>query len=73
MSYQVIIIYNYDTREKRNGGGTSMYVNVHIAYKKRTDLKLNKKYFESCFIEVDKTIFKLNTMLLLEVYINPLI
>ena len=35
-----------------------MYVNDHIAYKKRIDLKLNKKYFESCFIEVDKTIFQ---------------
>ena len=30
----------------------------NIAYKKRIDLKLNKKYFESCFIEVDKTIFQ---------------
>ena len=56
----VIPGYNhiYDTCEKRNGGGISLYVNVHIAYKKRTDLKLNKKYFESCFIEVDKTIFQ---------------
>ena len=56
----VIPGYNhiYDTREKRNGGGISMYVNAHIAYKKRIDLKLNKKYFESCFIEVDKTIFQ---------------
>ena len=56
----VIPGYNhiYDTREKRNGGGISMYVNDHTAYKKRIDLKLNKKYFESCFIEVDKTIFQ---------------
>ena len=35
-----------------------MYVNFHIPYKKKIDLKLNEKYFESCFIKVDKTIFQ---------------
>ena len=48
----------YDTREQRNGGGISIYVNANIAYKKRTDLKLDKTYFESYFIEVDKTVFQ---------------
>ena len=48
----------YDTREQRNGGGISIYVNANIAYKKRTDLKLDKTYFESYFIEVDQTVFQ---------------
>ena len=34
------------------------YVNANIAYKKKTDLKLDKTYFESYFIEVDKTVFQ---------------
>ena len=49
----------YDTREQRNGGGIFIYVNANIAYKKSTDLKLDKTYFESYFIEVDKTVFQL--------------
>ena len=36
----------YDTREQRNGGGIAIYVQVNIAYKKATDLKLDKTYFE---------------------------
>ena len=48
----------YDTREQHNVGGISIYVNANIAYKKRTDLKLDKTYFESYFIEVDKTVFQ---------------
>ena len=48
----------YDTREQRSGGGISIYVNANIPYKKRTDLKLDKTYFESYFIEVDKTVFQ---------------
>ena len=54
-------MYNLDTREQRNGGGISIYVNANIAYKKRTDLKLDKTYFESYFIEVDKTVFSIKT------------
>ena len=30
----------------------------NIAYKKITDLKLDKTYFKSYFIEVDKTVFQ---------------
>ena len=48
----------YDTCEQRNGSGISIYVNANIAYKKRTELKLDKTYFESYFIEVDKTVFQ---------------
>ena len=48
----------YVSREQRNGGGISIYVNANIAYKERTDLKLDKTYFESYFIEVDKTVFQ---------------
>ena len=59
--FNIIQGYNhlYDTREQRNGGGISIYVNANIAYKKRTDLKLDKTYFESYFIGVDKTGFQL--------------
>ena len=47
----------YDTREQRNSGGISIYVNVKIAHQKIIDLKLDKTYFEIYFIEVDKTDF----------------
>ena len=60
-------------REKRNGGGIFMYVNVNLRYKKRIDLKLDKKYFESCFIEVDKIFFQTkHNVIILGLY-KPLI
>ena len=47
----------HDTRDKRIGGGVSLYVDNNISYKKRPELKFDKTYFESCFIEVDKSVF----------------
>ena len=50
----------YDKREKRNGGGVSINIDLRIAFKKRLDLQLlvDKSHFESCFIKVDKSIFQ---------------
>ena len=61
----------YDTREQRNSGGISIYVNANIAYKKRTDLKLDKTYFESYFIEVDKTVFQSKHNVIIEGLYKP--
>ena len=36
----------FDTREKRNGGGVSIYIDLRIAFKKRLDLQLDKSHFE---------------------------
>ena len=33
----------YDTREKRNGGGVSIYIDWRIAFKKRFDYCLGSK------------------------------
>ena len=43
-----------------------------IQYKKRDDLKLEKKHYESTFIEVDKSLFKTNRNVIIgEIYRPP--
>ena len=44
----------YDITEFRRGGGVSIYVFDCIDYKKILDLKLDKSYFESYVIDIDK-------------------
>ena len=36
----------------------SIYIDIKIPFKKRLDLKLDNNYFESFFIEVDKSVFQ---------------
>ena len=47
----------YDARQRRIGGGVSIYIDLRIPYRIRSDLKLDNTIFESIFIEVDKSIF----------------
>ena len=61
----------YDVRESRNGGGVSIYVVDCINYKKRLDLKLDKSYFESYFIEIDKNVFKLKSNVIIGALYKP--
>ena len=61
----------YDIRESRNGGGVSIYVVDCINYKKRLDLKLDKSYFESYFIEIDKNVFKLKSNVIIGALYKP--
>ena len=61
----------YDTREKRNGGGVSIYIDLRIAFKKRLDLQLDKSHFESCFIEVDKSIFQCKSNVIIAAVYKP--
>ena len=57
---------------KKKGGGTSLYIHNTIQYKIRKDLTLDKKQFESIFIEVDKAIFKTNRNVVIgELYRPP--
>ena len=60
-----------DIRESRKGGGVSIYVVDYINYKKRLDLKLDKSYFESYFIEIDKNIFKLKRNVIIAALYKP--
>ena len=61
----------YDIRESRNGGGVSINVVDCINYKKRLDLKLDKSYFESYFIEIDKNVFKLKSNVIIGALYKP--
>ena len=61
----------YDIRESRRGGGVSIYVFDCINYKKRLDLKLDKSYFESYFIEIDKNVFKLKSNVIIGAIYKP--
>ena len=61
----------YDIRESRRGGGVSIYVFDCINYKKRLDLKLDKSYFESYFIESDKNVFKLKSNVIIGAIYKP--
>ena len=61
----------FDTREKRNGGGVSIYIDLRMAFKKRLDLQLDKSHFESCFIEVDKSIFQCKSSVIIAVVYKP--
>ena len=71
--FNIIEGYNhvYDKREKRNGGGDSIYIHLRIAFKKRSDLQLDKSHFESCFIEVDKSIFQCNSNVIIAAVYKP--
>ena len=44
----------YDARQRRIGGGVSIYIDLRIPYRIRSDLKLDHTIFEFIFIEVDK-------------------
>ena len=61
----------YDTSEKCNGGGVSIYIDWRIAFKKRLDLRLDKSHFESCFIEVYKSIFQCTTNVIIAAVYKP--
>ena len=53
-------------------GRTSLYIHNSIQYRRRDDLALPKKLYESVFIEVDKTIFNLNRNIIIgEIYHPP--
>ena len=61
----------HDTRQKRIGGGVSIYIDIKIPFKKRLDLKLDKNYFESFFIEVDKSVFQYRYNVIIAVIYKP--
>ena len=47
----------YDARQRRIGGGVSIYIDLRIPYRIRSDLKLDNTIFESIFIEVDNILY----------------
>ena len=56
---------------KKKGGGTSLYIHNSFQYRRRGDLELPQKLYESVFIEVDKTIFNLNRNIIIGEIYNP--
>ena len=56
---------------KKKGGGTSLYIQNSVQYKRRGDLGFPKKLYESVFVEVDKTIFNTNRNIIIGEIYNP--
>ena len=48
----------YETRDKKIGGGVSIYIMKTIPFKIRKVLQLTGEHIESIFIEVDKSVFQ---------------
>ena len=61
----------YDARQRRIGGGVSIYIDLRIPYRIRSDLKLDNTIFESIFIEVDKSIFSCKHNVILAAIYKP--
>ena len=61
----------YDARQRRIGGGVSIYIDLRIPYRIRSDLKLDHTIFESIFIEVDKYIFNCKHNVILAAIYKP--
>ena len=55
----------------KKGGGVSIYVHNDIHYKRREDLSLPSKLYESVFIEIDKSIFCTNRNVIIGEIYNP--
>ena len=56
---------------KKKGGGTSLYIHNSIQYKRRRDLAFPEKLYETVFVELDKTIFKVNRNIIIGEIYNP--
>ena len=61
----------YDARQRRIGGGVSIYIDLRIPYRIRSDLKLDHAIFESIFIEVDKSVFNCKHNVILAAIYKP--
>ena len=48
----------YETRDKKIGGGVSIYIMKTIPFKIRKDLQFTSEHIQSLFIEVDKSVFQ---------------
>ena len=48
----------YEARDKKIGGGISIYIMKTIPFKIRKDLQFTSQHIESLFIEVDKSVFQ---------------
>lgn len=72
------LLYNIDgynaiheCRDKKMGGGVSLYIKSGLEYKCRPDLELNNDFIESCFIELDKKDLHYDKNVILGVIYRP--
>ena len=51
--------YNFieNHRKNKSGGGVAIFLRDGIPYKQRTDLSVFNEYCESCFVEIEKSVF----------------
>ena len=61
--------HEYFIRSNKRGRGVSIYLLDTIQYKTRTKLSFSTHMFESVFIEVDRSLFKLkHNVIIGEIY-----
>ena len=61
----------YDARQRRIGVGVSIYIDLRIPYRIRSDLKLDHIIFESIFIKVDKSVLNCKHNVILAAIYKP--
>ena len=68
-------IENYDFvenhRTTKSGGRVGLYINDHIRYNLRNDMKIFNEYCESIFIEIEKSQFSFDKNIIVGVMYRP--
>ena len=74
-NYDLYHIDNYDFvenhRTTKSGGGVGLYVNDHIRYNLRNDMKIFNEYCESIFIEIEKSQLSFDKNIIVGVMYRP--
>ena len=65
--------YNFieNHRKNKSGGGVAIFLRDGIPYKQRTDLSVFNEYCESCFIEIEKSVFGHERNVVVGVFYRP--
>ena len=74
-NYDLYHIRNYDFvenhRTTKSGGGVGLYINDHIRYNLRNDMKIFNEYCKSIFIEIEKSQFAFHKKTIVGVMYRP--
>ena len=65
--------YNFieNHRKNQSGGGVAILLRYGIPYKQRTDFSVFNDYCESCFIEIEKSVFGHEINVVVGVFCRP--
>ena len=58
-------------RKNKSGGGVAIFLRDGIPYKQRTDLSVFNEYRESCFVEIEKSVFGHERNVVVGVFYRP--